>query len=246
VNLIGRSPRRNGFRNVAEWRHRQLEKLQVPIRLNTEVTPALVKQIVPDVIVLATGSTPRRVRYPGSDLPHVFTASDVMEGRLARKRHVVVVDASNYYQGTDPVEYLAARGTKVTVVTALPIFAAGASMNDGPVLLESLKDKDVTFHLNSEISGITATTVDCLEVVNVPWGAWYYGGRKRAFSIEGADAVVLAIGADPDAGLWNALASDTYEIHRIGDCLAPRGVEHAVYEGHKVAWTIGDTNSEVA
>lgn len=246
VNLIARSPRRDGFRNVTQWRRQQLEKLQVPIRLDTEVTPALVKQIGPEVIVLATGSTPRRSGYPGTGLPHVFTAADVMEGRLARKRHVVVVDASNYYQGTDPVEYLAARGTKVTVVTALPVFAAGASMNDGPVLLESLKDKDVTFHLNSQISGITATTVDCVEVVNVPWGTWYYGGRKRAFSIEGADAVVLAIGADPDTGLWDALASDAYEIHRIGDCLAPRGVEHAVYEGHKVAWAIGDASAEEA
>jgi len=244
VNLIARSPRRNGFRNVVEWRQHQLKNLKVSIRLNVEVAPELVKEVAPDVVVLATGSIPRRVRYPGSDLPHVFTASDVMEGRLAGKRHVVVVDSSNYYQGTDPVEYLAARGTKVTIVTALPLFAAGASMNDAPVLLESLKDKDVTFHLNSEISGITATTVDCLESVNVPWGTWYYGGQKRAFSIERVDAVVLAIGADPDSTLWTALPSDRYEMYRIGDCLAPRGIEHAVYEGHKVAWSIGDISSE--
>lgn len=244
VRLISRSPRRGDFRNVVSWRQAQLEKLQVPVRLGTTATPSLVKELAPDVVVLATGSSPRRGRYPGSDLPHVFTASDVMEGRVSRKRHVVVVDASNYYQGTDPVEYLVARGIRVTVVTALPIFAAGASMNDAPVLFDNLKDKNVAFHLNSQVTGITSGTVECVETMNPPWGSVYYRWQRRTFSIPEVDAVVLAVGADPEDSLWISLVESSFEVHRVGDCLTPRGIEHAVYDGHKVAWSIGSAGSK--
>ena len=36
-------------------------------------------------------------------------------------------------------------------------------------------------------------------------------------------------------GLWRALVDQPFELHRVGDCLAPRRAHAAVIEGHRVA-----------
>jgi len=241
INLIRRSPRRGEFYNVISWRTGQLAKLGVPVHLSTEMTPETVLADKADVVVLATGGQPRRGLYPGSDLPHVFTPWDVMQGKVRDRKHVVVIDAVNYHPATDPVEYFAARNVKVTVITAAPVFCEGGAAPDWPTMWESLQGKDLTIHLNTKVVDITDKAVYCAGAVNVPPGTnEWYGSHGPAFAIEGADAIVLAIGTDPVDDLYKALKGRVPDLVRIGDCLAPRGVEHATYEGHKIGWSIGD------
>ncbi len=40
---------------------------------------------------------------------------------------------------------------------------------------------------------------------------------------------------EPEDDLWRALDGAPFEVHRIGDCLAPRRAHAAVIEGHRVA-----------
>jgi hypothetical protein len=55
---------------------------------------------------------------------------------------------------------------------------------------------------------------------------------------EGVDTVVLALGHEQEAGLSDSLADWPGELHRIGDCVAPRTAEEAVLEGLKVGSAI--------
>ena len=48
------------------------------------------------------------------------------------------------------------------------------------------------------------------------------------------DSVVLAIGQEVDDALYRALKGRVKELHRIGDCLAPRKVDMAIWDGHKL------------
>jgi uncharacterized FAD-dependent dehydrogenase len=50
----------------------------------------------------------------------------------------------------------------------------------------------------------------------------------------GCDAVVLAVGAAADDGLYRSLRGKIAELHRVGDCVAPRRMENAIYEGAQV------------
>ncbi|MCY1453081.1 mycofactocin system FadH/OYE family oxidoreductase 2 [compost metagenome] len=54
---------------------------------------------------------------------------------------------------------------------------------------------------------------------------------------EDVDTLVLCQGHQPVDDLGSALES-LVEFRRIGDCLAPRTAEEAIYEGLKVAWDI--------
>ena len=48
------------------------------------------------------------------------------------------------------------------------------------------------------------------------------------------DSVVLVIGQQVDDALYQALKGKVKELHRIGDCVAPRKVDMAIWDGHKV------------
>jgi 2,4-dienoyl-CoA reductase (NADPH2) len=50
-----------------------------------------------------------------------------------------------------------------------------------------------------------------------------------------ADWVVLATHPEPEDELWHALAGAGPEVHRIGDCLAPRRAHAATLEAERVA-----------
>jgi len=49
------------------------------------------------------------------------------------------------------------------------------------------------------------------------------------------DWVVCSVHQRPDDDLWRALEGAPFEVHRIGDCLAPRRAHAAVIEGNRVA-----------
>ena len=49
------------------------------------------------------------------------------------------------------------------------------------------------------------------------------------------DWVVCSVQQQPEDGLWRALVDQPFELHRVGDCLAPRRAHAAVIEGHRVA-----------
>ncbi len=232
VNLFTTIPRRSEFAAVVDWRRQQIERLGIEVKLATDADEDMVASMAADVVVLATGSTPTKEGWtqprvytaiPGIDLPHVVTPTDVLLGALDDRKHVVVVDGVGYYQSSDPVEYLAARGSRVDAVTANPMFAAEMMYTERPSFFGQLKDKDVTFHAMTSVTMISESSVTVQE-----------SQLGRVTTIENVDGVVMAVGARADDSLYWRLKGRVESLHRIGDCLVPRGVEHAIYEGHKL------------
>ncbi|NQU62944.1 MAG: hypothetical protein HQ517_01475, partial [SAR324 cluster bacterium] len=50
----------------------------------------------------------------------------------------------------------------------------------------------------------------------------------------GYEPVILDMGNRVDDQLYQQLKKQVKELYRIGDCVAPRGIEMAIYEGRKV------------
>jgi len=58
---------------LLDWLTAEVERLGIQVRLNTEVTLDLVREIDPDHVVVATGARRPRPDVPGGELPHVHT-----------------------------------------------------------------------------------------------------------------------------------------------------------------------------
>ena len=86
----------------------------------------------------------------------------------------------------------------------------------------SLK-KGVTFSTTTGIKGIQDSKVIVFDV---------YSDEER--TIEDVDTIVLAMSKISNDGLYFALKDKVKELYRIGDCVAPRKIDKAIYDGNKV------------
>ena len=231
VRMFLKVPRREEFGAVIEWRHKQLALHGVEVKLNTEATPEFVAGMAPDEVILATGSVARNQRWysllshleqvPGGDLPHVFSTHAAMQGAADGSRTVLVVDDCGYYQSSDPLEYFLNQGAQVYAVSAAPVFAAAMVSVERSSFVKSLRGKPVTFHPQTMINRITPEAVEMTALIS-----------GKQFTIENVDAVIFGSTGVPDDALYFALKAGKTPVRRIGDCLSPRGVEHAVHDGH--------------
>jgi len=82
INTGSIAPKRQELRKMTEWLIGQIKKLNVTIKTGTEVTPEVVKEIRPDVIIVATGALPLVPKIPGVNLEHVVVGVDVLRGQV--------------------------------------------------------------------------------------------------------------------------------------------------------------------
>jgi hypothetical protein len=57
--------------------------------------------------------------------------------------------------------------------------------------------------------------------------------RAQVRVIDAVDRVVLSTGQTAVDDLHQELTGHVATVQRIGDCVAPRGIEHAIFEGHR-------------
>ncbi len=108
----------NYTKRCSDW----LEKLNVNVELSKEVTAELVEKQKPDVVIVATGSTPTRPNIPGVAGSNVVADQDVLSGKAQSGQNVVVWCSTSCcndlsYHGCRTVDYLAAQGKSVTIVS---------------------------------------------------------------------------------------------------------------------------------
>jgi mycofactocin system FadH/OYE family oxidoreductase 2 len=232
IVLILKTPGREEFSWITRDLEAQMRAHGVEIKLGTEATPSLVSELAPDEVIVATGAVPTRSGFssvaplvetlPGVEQDNVFTVWDVLLGTSPVGERVVVLDddGSRYAAGT--AEVLLDRGAGVEVVSRWnALFPFTVTTLDMPILYNRLLGKGLTYRLNSWAKAIEG---DRVTVYNL------YTSVEEA--IEGVDAIVLATGPKANEDLYLALKDEVESLHRIGDCVAPRKLDHAIYEGY--------------
>jgi len=236
VNLLAKVPIRAEFADLIRWQVGQIEKLGVKIHLKTRIEADAIKALNPDVVIVATGSTPQRTGFtealplraemPGVEQENVFSVRDVLEEKVDVKgKNVLIIDNDAAHEAYATADYIAEGGGKVQIVTRL--YHAGmdlAPVHDIILYYRRLFEKGVTFiptHLVKEIKGNKAT------IYNV-----YAPTQER--TLENIDIFVLAMGKDPNDALYKELKGTVPELYRIGDCVAPRRTQYAIWDGHMI------------
>jgi 2,4-dienoyl-CoA reductase (NADPH2) len=102
-NLAMRVPGKEEFRETIRYFQRQLQRLQVDVRLDTRVDAARLAAGGFDDVIVATGIRPRRPAIPGIDGPNVLSYVDVLRGAPVG-RTVAVIGAGGI--GFDVSEFL--------------------------------------------------------------------------------------------------------------------------------------------
>lgn len=215
-------PHKDSIEALTGYLATQVRKLGVVVNLGKEADPAVVDQVRPEVVILATGVAPFVPGIPGIDTANVVPAERVLTGKVEVGERVIIMGGEMV--GCETADFLAEKGKKVTV-TRRGLTMAEKVGADRPLVLDRLAKKGVTTLTGvkyEEITGEGLTIID-------------KGGARQTI---GADNIVLATGARPSTELFKALDGKVPEIHLAGDCVQPRRILEAISDGSRIARTI--------
>ncbi|MEG0051968.1 MAG: FAD-dependent oxidoreductase [Comamonas sp.] len=245
---------------------KQMKHPNITVRLNTAADAALIDALKPDEIFVATGAKRAAPAIPGADQTHVWSgdelrrlmtgdrADEIAKAKLSLTERAMfkasgmlgVTDSTNAIQGLSKLwmplgkrvviigaglvglelaEFLLERGRNVTVLD--PGTHAGTEL---PIVrrwrvVEAVKAHG-TLQLQAQITNIGRKQVQWTD--------------KNGESHETpADSVVIALGAEADSSVSDALQSKTSTtVRRMGDCSELGYIEGAMHSGHQAGSTV--------
>ena len=201
---------------------RQLEKLGVDVRLNTEATPELLEELAPEALILAVGSSPIIPPLPGIHGENVVVVNDYYRSRERVSGSVVVLGGG--LAGCECAVHLGMEGKKVHIVEMRDALAVDCNIRHRPILLKNVGEY-TTVHLNHAGLRVTEDGLICRD----PEG--------REVLIPGK-TVICAVGQRSNRDAVMRLRDCAPWVREIGDCVRVSNITSAVYQGYHAALDI--------
>ena len=153
----------------------------------------------------------------------VLDVWQVLNEAFAVGEKVLFIDENGGHHATATVEFLANQGKKIHMVTSdLFIGIELGPLGDLYMTRQRLLQKGVQFTPDVIIEEIEENVVKAREIFS-----------NTPLRFEGYDTIVLDMGNAAQDQLYKQLKGKIRELHRIGDCVAPRGIDMAILEGRK-------------
>jgi NADPH-dependent 2,4-dienoyl-CoA reductase/sulfur reductase-like enzyme len=225
--LAEKIPGRAEFGGIITNLEGEARRAGVGIHTSSPVTIDMVEEMKPDVVIVATGAQPRipALEIDG-ELP-IFTAWQVLDGVEIPRGDVVVVDWRGDWVGLGTAIAVARRGRRVTLAVTGP--------HAGQSLMQYVRDE-----MTAEALELGITIVPFARPYGVDDDTVYLQHvlTGKPVMIE-AGSLVLAMGHESVDGLLRELEGRTdINVVGVGDCVAPRTAEEAVFDGLKAAVAI--------
>jgi len=226
---------------VIRYMERQIRKAGVTVKLNTEVTPVLIAELKPDVVVIAAGGVDSAMDIPGVNGRNVVTSAKLHDqlkfysrffgpktmARLTKVwmpigKNVVVMGGTIH--GCELAEFLIKRGRKVTIVHTGTEIGEGMTGDDKFQFMRWIAGKNIPVITGAVIEKITDTG---LIIIN--------GGKEQSIK---ADTIAFALPLQSNHALQQQLDEKLTEIYAIGDCNEPHLIADAIAGGSKIGHSI--------
>ncbi|MBU6247671.1 MAG: NADPH-dependent 2,4-dienoyl-CoA reductase [Xanthomonadaceae bacterium] len=259
-NYAKRIPGKEEFHETLRYFGHRLADAGVTLRLGTCVDVAVLADGSFDEVVLATGITPRRVTFPGSDDPRVLSYLDVLARDRPVGARVAIIGAGGI--GFDVAEFLVenppspstdierwahAWGVDMSLAARGGLDAAVAEPPQREVWLLQRSEGRPGARLNKTTGWVHRATLKAKQV-RMLGGVAYERFDDRGLhvhadgkpSILPVDNVVVCAGQEPFRPLADALRAAGIPAHIIGgaDVAAELDAKRAIDQGTRLAATL--------
>lgn len=208
-----------------EYLRAQMAKSSVDVKTGVRATPEMVRNLTPDAVIVAVGAEESIPPIPGIDLPHVMTGTEAIVREAELSGDIVVVGGGTV--GAEiALEQSLFCGNHVTIV----------EMGD-----ELASQGNMLYKI-----GLRQTMDRCTSL-DVMLGASCLEIKENAVTVRGsdgtvhdlrADHVVICTGLRARSGIARSFYGITPNTTMVGDCVLPRKIQEATFEGHSIAMNI--------
>ncbi len=240
---------------LLKWMTTQIKKLPVEVRLQTEVTPALVEEMKPDVVILASGGTFVTPKVPGIRRDNVFSGQDfvnLLNGIPLNKgiffrllsplaKYLVTTSRMRRFLGFNfPIKKIVAVIGGQFVGCALTLALANKGKRVTVIEESDQFGSDIEANtmvtLNDEVEKGNVKILTSTKLEEVTDKGVVVTDKNRNKSLHKADTVFLALELGPsNSSLADDLKGKVTEVYTIGDAKSFRRIMEAVSEGYVVA-----------
>ncbi len=228
---------------LVSYLERQVTGLGVKINLGEEVSPSVIKEIKPDVVILATGGLPSVPAIPGIYKRNVISNANLHQRLKFFLRFLgpnTLRWLTNFYmpvgkkvviigggiQGCELGEFLTKRGRKVTIVDKADTLGEGMVDVSLAYLLTWFREKGVT--LMSAVKEYVEITDKGLTLIT----------REGETQTIEADSIIPALPLIKNTELLESLEGKVPEVYAVGDCQEPLLIVDAIAAGSRTARAI--------
>lgn len=207
-------PNKDRIEKYRNYLMRENRKIGVQTIMNTTVTVDFVKEINPDVVVIATGSTSVIPNIPGIKGNNVVPFEDVITGRAKTGSNIVIIGGG--VTGCETAHYLVETGKRVTIVEMLDHLLEGSWPSTmAAALINTLAKSKIVIKTSTRVDEVTEDGVVTTD-------------KKGNRQFIKADTVIPAIGRIANTELYEGLKKEGFQVHLIGDAIQPGKINEAV------------------
>jgi 2,4-dienoyl-CoA reductase-like NADH-dependent reductase (Old Yellow Enzyme family)/thioredoxin reductase len=230
VPLALAAPDKEDVVGVWAYRVEELRRFNVTVKLGVSVTADALRDFAPDLVIIATGSRPRELPIPLNVRVPVLQAWDVLLDEAAIKPGAKVTMIGGGMVGIETAEVLGVRGCAVTVIEIQPTVARDMARNNRFDVLARLEQHDVRLLTETSIENVVDGELILLRK----------GERTRH---DPGDAIVLAVGPEPNRDVATIVAQTGLLSVLVGDCNQPGDFLSAIRDASMTVIAMNDHRS---
>ena len=219
-------PHRADLRRLIDYQQGELRRLEVKVELNTKIASADDLGGAFDVAVVAVGAAANPVSDELAG-DHVKTWFEILENGAPAPsgsgRALMVDDGSAFWWTYGVAESLIDAGWQVTIATPSAAIAGTIPTESVGPLLARLGGGGTEYRVLTVLEGVNPEGASLMNVTS---------GNVETLP---CDLVVIQTGRTARSGLIAEFRKSGLETHAIGDCVAPRRMSNAVFEGQRLA-----------
>jgi 2,4-dienoyl-CoA reductase (NADPH2) len=227
ISLARALPGRAEIGDFADWRAAECVRRGVDIRTGFSATAASVLALDPDAVIVATGGRATKLGsskmhpmpVPGSEQDFVLDHEEAQRRADSLGPRIVILDAVGHIEAIGLGELLARAGKQVTVVTALPTPMLLDRETAGEAL-PRMAAAGAVWRPNTALLQIGQGEVTLVDI---------FARRPETMPV---DTVVIRTHGLPEASLYFALKDRVPHLIRVGDAVAVRTADRAIYDGN--------------
>lgn len=205
---------------LVDWYKKQLELLDVTVKLNCEIDVSNIDSYNADEIIVATGSIPIKASFDGPE--NVVNANDILLGKEKAGKDVVIIGGG--LVGCETGLWLAQKGSNVTIIEMTKDILGGP--HGLPHMNRYMLEDLLEYH------NVNIKTNTKVEAIN---------GKKVLVRNEDvtndiiADTVISAIGYKENNDLYKKLKEQPLPIYNIGDSQKVNNIMYAIWNSYELA-----------